>query len=105
MTGFDRQAAGKDPCMAVDNVNPAAFEIDGGLEPVVILGLLNSMSVIIGNAETLLGGWDSLSADGESARVMLERISAHARVVSDALELAARELPPTLVEATLRPQR
>jgi hypothetical protein len=82
--------------MGVDHVNPSA------LEPVVILGLLNSMSVIVANTETLLGSWESLCQDGESGRVMLERISAHARVVTDALELAAREVPPTMIEATLR---
>ncbi len=76
------------------------------LEPVVILGLLNSMSVVLANTETLLTTWDELCKDGESARVMLERISAHARMVTDALEVAARELPPDLVEVTsARPPR
>ena len=73
------------------------------LEPVVILGLLNSMSVIVANTETLLGSWDALCQDAESGRMMLERIGAHARVVTDALELAAREVPPTMIEATLKP--
>src|SRR5438046_2037481 len=98
MRGFGNSTPGKEPGMAVDHVNTSA------LEPVVILGLLNSMSVVLANTETLLGNWDSLSEDGESARVMLERVSAHARVVTDALELAARELPPTLIEAMLRPE-
>src|SRR4051794_36050737 len=98
MKGFDSSAAGKEPGMAVDHVNTSA------LEPVVILGLLNSMSVVLANTETLLGNWNALSEDGESARIMLERVSAHARVVTDALELAARELPPTLIEAMLKPQ-
>ena len=74
------------------------------LEPVVILGLLNSMAVVVANAETLLAGWDGFSTDGELARAMLERISAHARVVADALELAARELPPSLVEVFAKPE-
>ena len=84
--------------MAIDHVNSSA------LEPVVVLGLLNSMSVIVANTETMLGSWDSLAADGESGRMMLERIAAHARVVADALELAAREVPPTMIEAMLRPE-
>jgi len=73
------------------------------LEPVVILGLLNSMAVVVAATETLLGSWDTLSNDGDTARLMLERVAAHARVVSDALELAAREVPPTMIEAMERP--
>jgi len=73
------------------------------LEPVVILGLLNSMAVVVAATETLLGSWDTLSNDGDTARLMLERVAAHARVVSDALELAAREVPPTMIEATQKP--
>ena len=77
---------------------------DTYLEPVVILGLLNSMAVIVANTETLLGGWEALCADGDSARAMLERISAHARVVTDALDLAVREIPPAVVEAMVKPE-
>jgi len=97
---LDNPPRGHDPRMAIDHVYSGS-----ALEPVVILGLLNSMSVVVANTETLLGSWDALcqDGDGESARRMLERISAHARVVSDALELAAREVPPTMIEATLRP--
>ena len=84
--------------MAIDHVNSSA------LEPVVVLGLLNSMSVIVANTETLLGSWDSLGADGEAGRMMLERIAAHARVVTDALELAAREVPPTMIDALVKPE-
>jgi hypothetical protein len=73
------------------------------LEPVVILGLLNSMAVIVANAETLLNSGD-LSADGELSRQMLERISAHARVVTDALELAVRDIPPSVIEVTSKRQ-
>ena len=73
------------------------------LEPVVILGLLNSMAVVVAATETLLGSWDTLSNDGDTARLMLERVAAHARVVSDALELAAREVPPTMIDATQKP--
>ena len=98
MMGFDKSPTGNEARMAVDHFNTSA------LEPVVILGLLNSMSVVLANTETLLGNWDALSEDGESARIMLERVSAHARVVTDALELAARELPPTLIAAMLRPE-
>ena len=70
------------------------------LEPVVILGLLNSMAVIVANTETLLADWEALCADGDSARRMLGRISAHACVVTEALECAARDVPAELVEAT-----
>ena len=69
------------------------------LEPVVILGLLNSMAVVVAATETLLGNWETLSKDGDTARLMLDRIAAHARVVTDALELAARDVPPTVLEA------
>src|SRR5438270_767320 len=72
-------------------------------DPVVILGLLTSMAVVVAATETLLGSWDTLSNDGDTARLMLERVAAHARVVSDALELAAREVPPTMIEATQKP--
>jgi len=78
----------------------AVGQADGALEPVVILGLLNSMAVVVAATETLLGHWDSLAQDEETARLLLERIAAHARVVTDALELAARDVPPSLVEAT-----
>jgi hypothetical protein len=73
------------------------------LEPVVILGLLNSMAVVVAATETLLGSWDTLSNDGETARLMLERVAAHARVVTDALELAVRDVPPNVIEAMERP--
>ena len=76
---------------------------DTYLEPVVILELLNSMAVIVANTETLLGGWEGLSADGDSARKMLERINAHAQVVTDALELAVREIPPSVLEVMAKP--
>src|SRR5205085_3150172 len=95
--GFGRPAAGKDPAMAVGQADATV------LEPVVILGLLNSMAVVVAATETLLGSWDTLSNDGDTARLMLERVAAHARVVSDALELAAREVPPTMIEATQKP--
>ncbi|MBV8305106.1 MAG: hypothetical protein JOZ04_12915, partial [Acidimicrobiia bacterium] len=58
--------------------------------------------VVVAATETLLGHWDSLAQDEETARLLLERIAAHARVVTDALELAARDVPPSLVEATER---
>lgn len=74
-----------------------------GLEPVVILGLLNSMAVIIANTETLLAGWDGVSSDGDSARAMLERVGAHARLVTDALEVAVRDIPPSVLEAMTKP--
>ena len=74
------------------------------LEPVVILGLLNSMAVVVANTETLLGGWEALCKDADSARAMLERIGAHAQVVTDALELAVREIPPAVLEATVKPE-
>jgi len=81
----------------------AVGQVDGtSLEPIVILGLLNSMAVVVANAETLIAGWDALCADGQAARQMLDRISAHARVVTDALELAARDIPGPLIEATSR---
>ena len=81
----------------------AVGQADGtSLEPIVILGLLNSMAVIVANVETLISGWGGLCADGQTARQMLDRISAHARVVTDALELAAREVPVPLIEATSR---
>ena len=80
----------------------AVGQADGALEPVVILGLLNSMAVVVAATETLLGHWDTLAKDEETARLLLERIAAHARVVTDALELAARDVPPSLVEATER---
>jgi hypothetical protein len=35
---------------------------------------------------------------------MLERISAHARVVTDALELAVRDIPPSVIEVTSKPE-
>jgi hypothetical protein len=73
------------------------------LEPVVILGLLNSMAVVVAATETLLGSWDTLSKDGDTARLMLERVAAHARVVTDALELAVRDVPPNVIEAMERP--
>jgi hypothetical protein len=73
------------------------------LEPVVILGLLNSMAVVVGNAETLLNIGD-LCAEPELSRQMLERISAHARVVTDALELAVRDIPPSVIEVTSKPE-
>ena len=73
------------------------------LEPVVILGLLNSMAVIVGGTETLLSGWEGMAEDRESARLLLERIMAHAQVVTDALELAVREVPPSVLEALTRP--
>ena len=73
------------------------------LEPVVILGLLNSMAVVVGGAETLLTSWDSLSADRESARLLLERMTAHALVVTDALELAVREIPPQVLDVLAKP--
>jgi len=76
---------------------------DTYLEPVVILGLLNSMAVIVANTETLLGAWEGLSADGDLARKMLERINAHAQVVTDALELAVREIPPSVLEVMAKP--
>jgi len=82
--------------MAVGQTDQAA------LEPVVILGLLNSMAVVVAATETLLGNWETLSEDGDTARLMLERIAAHARVVTDALELAARDVSPTMLEATER---
>ena len=74
------------------------------LEPVVILGLLNSMAVIVGGTETLLSNWDAMCSDGESGRLLLERISAHAQVITDALELAVREIPPSVLEAMTRPE-
>ena len=80
----------------------AVGQADGALEPVVILGLLNSMAVVVAATETLLGHWDTLAKDEETARLLLERIAAHARVVTDALEAAARDVPPSLVEATER---
>ena len=81
----------------------AVGQADGtSLEPIVILGLLNSMAVIVANVETLISGWDALCTDGQTARQMLDRISAHARVVTDALELAARDIPGPLIEATSR---
>jgi len=83
--------------MAVGQVDSTA------LEPVVILGLLNSMAVVVAATETLLASWDTLSEDGDTARLMLERVAAHARVVTDALELAARDVPPTVIDAMERP--
>jgi len=83
--------------MAVGQVEPAA------LEPVVILGLLNSMAVVVAATETLLENWEGLCNDSDTARLMLERVAAHARVVTDALELAARDVPPTVLEAMERP--
>ncbi len=74
------------------------------LEPIVILGMLNSMAVIVANVETLLGNWKALCDDGEAAKAMLERIDAHAQVVTDALELAVREIPPALLELMGRPE-
>jgi hypothetical protein len=71
------------------------------LEPVVVLGLLNSMAVIVANTETLLDRWDGRSAD-DTARAMLERVNAHARVVTDALEVAAHGFPPELFEVSSR---
>jgi hypothetical protein len=83
--------------MAVGQAEPTA------LEPVVILGLLNSMAVVVAATETLLGSWDTLSNDGDTARLMLERVAAHARVVTDALELAVKDVPPHVIEAMERP--
>ena len=81
----------------------AVGQVDStSLEPIVILGLLNSMAVVVANAETLITGWDALCDAGQTARQMLDRISAHARVVTDALELAARDIPGPLIEATSR---
>jgi hypothetical protein len=74
------------------------------LEPVVILGLLNSMAVIVAGTETILSNWDSMCADGDSARLLLDRISAHAQVVTDALEVAARGIPPSVLEAMAKPE-
>jgi len=82
----------------------AAGQVDSTtLEPVVILGLLNSMAVVVAATETLLASWDTLATDGDTARLMLERVAAHARVVTDALELAARDVPPTVIDAMERP--
>ena len=80
-------------------------QVEGtSLEPVVILGLLNSMAVIVGGTETLLSNWDAMRSDGESGRVLLERMSAHAQVITDALELAVREIPPSVLEAMTKPE-
>jgi hypothetical protein len=90
--------------MAIGQVDGMAGQADGiALEPVVILGLLNSMAVVVANTETLLSSWDALSSDGDTARAMLQRLAAHARVVTDALELAAREVSPTVIEGMQRP--
>lgn len=84
--------------MAIDQADSTA-----ALDPVVMLGLLNSMAVIVGNTETLLANWDDLCADPVEGRAMLERINAHARVITDALELAVREIPPDVVEVMTKP--
>jgi hypothetical protein len=103
-SGLEDPGEGNAPAMAVGQVDGIAGQVDGiALEPVVILGLLNSMAVVIANAETLLSSWDALSSEGETARVMLQRLAAHARVVTDALELAAREVSPTVIEGMQRP--
>jgi hypothetical protein len=80
--------------MAVWEVEPTS------LQPVVVLGLLNSMAVIVANTETLLAGWEALCADGDAAREMLERVDAHARLVADALEVVARDVPSELLGTT-----
>ena len=96
-SGFGQTVRGNDDAVAVGQADETA------LEPVVILGLLNSMAVVLAATETLLANWDTLSADGDTARHLLERVAAHARVVTDALELAALDVPPSTVHATERP--
>ncbi|GEM_PF-4554121 len=67
------------------------------LEPVVVLGLLNSMAVVIANVETVLAS--DACADDAEARSLLERALAHARITSDALGHAVRAMPPELAAA------
>jgi len=68
------------------------------LEPVVLLGLMNSMAVVIANIETVVSaGAEHL--DDASARVLLERALAHARITSDALAQAVHDMPPSVAAA------
>jgi len=68
------------------------------LEPVVLLGLMNSMAVVIANLETVVCG-RAERLDDASARVLLERALAHAHITSDALAQAVHDMPPSVAAA------
>jgi signal transduction histidine kinase len=72
-------------------------EIDDDLLAVVAHSLLNSMSVISGNAETLAEHWDRV--EPEVRAEFLERIVTQSRLVVGVLTDLVRSGRPELVEA------
>jgi signal transduction histidine kinase len=72
-------------------------DIDDDLLAVVAHSLLNSMSVISGNAETLVEHWDRV--DPEVRREFLERIITQSAHVAGVLTDLVRSGRPELVQA------
>ena len=68
---------------------------------IVAHGLLNSMAVLTGTANTLLNHWDVVTEDPERAREMLVRIARQASMASGVLEDLVRGLPPQLASALI----
>jgi hypothetical protein len=63
---------------------------------IVAHGLLNSMAVLKGTADTLLDHWELVTAEPDRAREMLGRIARQASMASGVLEDLVRGLPPQL---------
>ncbi len=68
---------------------------------IVAHGLLNSMAVLTGTANTLLDHWDLVTEDPARARELLVRISRQASMASGVLEDLVRGLPPQLADTLL----